>query len=588
VLRIFRLARAAGVCVSLAFVTCLLTPGVAFAPPDGPTITSLTFSTTTLDVTAGPQTLEVTISAEPGISPFPEGGTYAYIEFVRPDGRMGNAAELIYPNTTFEVTFPQYIQSGTWSIYDISLRRGDSGYDRMPGSWLASCGFQTTVDILSNPDRTPPELTALSFQNEPLDLRGSTQTLPVAVGYVDDLAGVNTVEITFRGPDGGHAWGHLRHPAGPASAIVDTVFEPWEDAGIWHLEDLTIYDRVGNYRTYHEADLLAAGFPTTIETVSTHDTTAPILTGLTMSPGVVYSGDGPAVLYVGLQITEDISGLLVESDDFDDYAELTFLGPHGAYLTGYARVPSPWAKVEIPVGTEAGVWTLDFLELRDQRVNYRRYRTPDLVALGLPTTFEIRTGTAPPAFTDVGPWTRYAPAITALAGLGVVGGYQVGDTWEYRPDNPIWRAQFAKMIDGAMKIEVSEDLTSSFTDLGPDDYSNLYPHEYVAAAAAAGITVGTAPGLFSPYVDISRAQVVTMIVRAAQSLSPEQLLPLPSGYTGSLGLFEPTHGPAMALAECNGILEGLDGFGSAWDPWRPATRGEVAQMLWNLLGRPAD
>lgn len=43
-----------------------------------------------------------------------------------------------------------------------------------------------------------------------------------------------------------------------------------------------------------------------------------------------------------------------------------------------------------------------------------------------------------------------------------------------------------------------------FTDLDPDDPTNLYPHEYVAAAPAAGITNGTRATTFSPWADISR------------------------------------------------------------------------------------
>lgn len=39
------------------------------------------------------------------------------------------------------------------------------------------------------------------------------------------------------------------------------------------------------------------------------------------------------------------------------------------------------------------------------------------------------------------------------------------------------------MIVGALRLFVSEDtILAPFTDLGQDDASDLYPHEYVAAA----------------------------------------------------------------------------------------------------------
>ncbi len=104
-------------------------------------------------------------------------------------------------------------------------------------------------------------------------------------------------------------------------------------------------------------------------------------------------------------------------------------------------------------------------------------------------------------------------------------------------------------------------------------------------AAEKGITRGTGGGNFSPWGEISRAQVITMMVRAAQSLRPAGLDEPPAGYRGSLGDFSSDHATAARVAEYNDLLDGLAGFGSAWDPWQPATRGEVAQMLWNLLGR---
>ena len=74
-----------------------------------------------------------------------------------------------------------------------------------------------------------------------------------------------------------------------------------------------------------------------------------------------------------------------------------------------------------------------------------------------------------------------------------------------------------------------------------------------------------------------------MIVRAVQNLSPGTLVSPPSGYAGSLGIFDPEHGPNMRIAEYNGMLTGLVGFGPSWSPWAAASRGETAPMLWNLM-----
>lgn len=197
------------------------------------------------------------------------------------------------------------------------------------------------------------------------------------------------------------------------------------------------------------------------------------------------------------------------------------------------------------------------------------------------TTTTTTTTTLPTCrFSDVPAAHPYWTAIEALAAEGVVCGRNDGT---FGPDEPVLRAQFAKMICGVLDLPVSESLSAPYRDLGPDDPLSLYPHQYVAAVAARGITVGVAPGLFAPWRSITRAQVVTMIVRAAGSIAPGSLRIPPLGYTGALGAFDLEHGETMRIAEYNGLLSGLVGYGSRWDPWQSATRGEVADVLWHLL-----
>ncbi len=74
-----------------------------------------------------------------------------------------------------------------------------------------------------------------------------------------------------------------------------------------------------------------------------------------------------------------------------------------------------------------------------------------------------------------------------------------------------------------------------------------------------------------------------MVVRALDNLRPGALVAPPGTSVGTLGNFSSIHAPAMTKAEHNGVLAGLIGFGPSWDPWQNATRGEVAQMLWNAL-----
>ena len=94
-------------------------------------------------------------------------------------------------------------------------------------------------------------------------------------------------------------------------------------------------------------------------------------------------------------------------------------------------------------------------------------------------------------------------------------------------------------------------------DLDPND--PLYADHYVAVCAAHGITEGKTPSLFAPYDSISRFQLISMVVRAFNTLHPGWL--------------------ATPPAEYNHLLDGIPLAGL--DPWGPMPRGEVAQVLWN-------
>ena len=191
-------------------------------------------------------------------------------------------------------------------------------------------------------------------------------------------------------------------------------------------------------------------------------------------------------------------------------------------------------------------------------------------------------------FTDIadGP---YRPAVLGMSQAGIVSGRQEGGVWVFGPQETVKRAQFAKMVCGAMEILVTEsawlDSAPPFPDLEPDKPDDLYPQDYVAAASSAGIIKGDSTGDFNPYDSIYRVGVVLMVVRALENLSPSALDPVPAGYVSSVQGLSGEHAEVMKKAEYSGLLAGLTGFGSTWNPWQTATRGEVAQILWNAMWR---
>lgn len=189
------------------------------------------------------------------------------------------------------------------------------------------------------------------------------------------------------------------------------------------------------------------------------------------------------------------------------------------------------------------------------------------------------------SFPDVPAGYSYAAAIADVSAQGIMTGYDGGT---FRPADPVTRQQFAKMVVLSLGLPVTERDTCRFTDVarssGPDPF---YPDHYVAVAATHGITTGISATSFGPWRAIARAQLISMVVRGAESVALGTLASPPTGYTSAWRpSFSPQHGENVRLAQYNGLLAGLPL--STLDPWGPMSRGEAAQVLRNLLRRLAD
>ncbi|MHB9150120.1 MAG: S-layer homology domain-containing protein [Thermoleophilia bacterium] len=155
------------------------------------------------------------------------------------------------------------------------------------------------------------------------------------------------------------------------------------------------------------------------------------------------------------------------------------------------------------------------------------------------------------SFTDTAR-SPYSEAIETLASRRVVAttGSTEGEGIPFRPEDPITRAEFIVMLE------------------------TLVPPSNRGSAAAGTGPAGT----------LTRGQLVSLAVGALRTERPWSVRLLPVGYVGTVTYQDPDHGEALRLAERNRLLDGFVGFSSDWDTWRPATRGEAAQILANTLG----
>ena len=183
----------------------------------------------------------------------------------------------------------------------------------------------------------------------------------------------------------------------------------------------------------------------------------------------------------------------------------------------------------------------------------------------------------PPAFAfpDVPEGHTFHPAVTHLAERGILAGYANG---AFGLDDPILRAQVAKMLVLALAGDWGYPYGSipEFIDV-PDDGSP-YPHRFVMAAARAGVVVGYTDGRFRPYAPITRMQLVRMVVRASSELLEEPPAGYDPGFTDVTGAADRA---LLALATYNQLIGGA--ASGTFSPATLATRGEAAYALYRVL-----
>jgi len=105
---------------------------------------------------------------------------------------------------------------------------------------------------------------------------------------------------------------------------------------------------------------------------------------------------------------------------------------------------------------------------------------------------------------DVAPNHPYYKEIRKLAELGIV-----QNSEHFRPEEPLTRAQIAKMIALTYGVKVDSVNKTSFQDY-PKDF---WAKDYIESLADIGIIKGTSPTTFSPNTFVTRAQLATFVDR---------------------------------------------------------------------------
>ncbi len=167
----------------------------------------------------------------------------------------------------------------------------------------------------------------------------------------------------------------------------------------------------------------------------------------------------------------------------------------------------------------------------------------------------VSTGFAAPLKDVEG--TDYEDAVARLVALGIIGGYPDGT---YKPEKPVTRAEFAKIIVTALGVGQAAEYAKGATKFS-DVPATHWASGYINVATDMGVINGYPDGTFKPNKEVSYAEAITMIVRA---LGYEPKAKALGGYPGGY----------LAVAAEKDITEDITVVNSL-----AASRGDIALMV---------
>ena len=179
-------------------------------------------------------------------------------------------------------------------------------------------------------------------------------------------------------------------------------------------------------------------------------------------------------------------------------------------------------------------------------------------------------------FTDINN-TFAKPYIEALAAKQIVKG-KTAET--FAPNDNMTRAEFALIISRALNLEKKE-FEGTFSDLTKD--MKVFVYE-VEAANRAGIILGDA-GKFKPNAQITRQEMVTMIIRAIEYKNAALLKNVDTTVVfADAGHVSNYAKDAVQLAAGLGIVDGNVVKGEkVFEPKATATRAHAVKMVYNMI-----
>jgi hypothetical protein len=429
----FQLVRSTVLVIAIASFTAASL--VAQSDTTPPKLLDLTFSPSTVDVTAAAQTITFSLHITDDLSGIDTtSGNRIAVTLISPSANQfvtGFASALagIVLDATVQVpvSIPRFSEAGTWTVRSVRLRDKTGNQVSVGTSVLAAAGFPTTLTVIdANPDVEPPQCTAVTMSPSSVNVSSAAASITVDLALTDNVSGISqifnrisetglTSDFRLTSPSGNQRRfltirsfqlisGTITNGTWRATLDMPQYSEP----GVWKLTSLTLQDEAGNAKFHSAAELAAFGSSIELTVASfPSDTTKPVLTGLTFTPSFINTSVGAQTVQVDISATDDLSGIsfIADSRVNSFFFGASLRSPSGAQSVFTNSLFSPATPQPPPISgtpqsgtwrfnatfpqfSEEGTWKVQ-IDLKDVTRNLSRYLTADISALGLPSQLEV-------------------------------------------------------------------------------------------------------------------------------------------------------------------------------------------------------
>lgn len=382
-----------------------------------PKLINLSFSSNNIDVTNGQQWVDITIVYEAESEP-----AYAYIKLTPPEGIPSSHTkgvdffreswelndETNTYSSTIKLTFDKTDAAGDWSasIPHVTDGFGNTVITAVDTSELIALGVNPIIQI-TNPfdvDITAPELRAVEFYSDEVDVTDGKQLITLTVTFYDEGSDMDLLSAKLdsavssqfklvRFDTAKSEW--KVGPDNNTYTISTTItFDQGDPAGEWQLSIESASDTNGNSFGYHTAeDLNDLGIVNTkvnVINLTPVDITPPELVSLVLSPQQI---DVSSV-----RQTIDVTLTMFDAASTIANVGVAFIAPSGPLSSDSkfklvsdanwkkGKEPNTYVKTfQVTFGTavERGLWTVEIASTLDFHYNYGQGLSyKDMIRLG--------------------------------------------------------------------------------------------------------------------------------------------------------------------------------------------------------------